>query len=83
MKWSSRNRAVYTTLLTQTIERGRPPSRQELCDALPVFGTTSEVGRILRRMVEAGLVEEVTPGDFVMVRTREGARVTYLVEVAE
>jgi len=82
VKWSSRNAAVYTTLLAQTIERGRPPTRQELADALPPWATPSQVGRILRRMVEAGLVEEVTPGDFVLVRTRKGERVTYLVEVA-
>jgi len=88
VKWSSRNRAVYTTLLAQTIERGRPPTRQEIVDgvalALPLaqWPSTGEVGRILRRMAAVGLVEEVTPGDFVLVRTREGARVTYLVDVA-
>ena len=83
MKWSSRNAAVYTTLLTQTIERGRPPTRQEIADALPPWGTMSEVGRILRRMAAAGLVEEVTPGDFVLVRTREGALVGYSADLVE
>ena len=81
MNWSSRTQAVYTALLDLTTKRGRPPTRAELAAALPPWADTSAVGRTLRRLVEGGFVEEVTPGDFVLVRTRVGGVITYLVEV--
>ena len=81
MNWSSRTQAVYTAMLRLTTDLGRPPTRAELAAALPEWADTSAVGRVLRRLVEGGFVEEVTPGDFVLVRTRVGGVITYLVEV--
>lgn len=81
MNWSSRTTAVHDALLDLTTKRGRPPTRAELAAVLPPWADTSAVGRTLRRLVDGGFVEEVTPGDFVLVRTREGCAITYLVEV--
>ena len=81
MNWSSRTLAVYTAMLTLTTDLGRPPTRAELAAALPEWADTSAVGRVLRRLVDGGLVDEVTPGDFVLTRTRSGEAITYLVEV--
>ena len=82
MRWGKRITATYEALESFTLAHGRPPSRLELVEAMAGddWSDTREIGKVLARLTEAGLVEMHGP-HAVLVRTRDGGRVAYMVEV--
>ena len=82
MRWGKRITATYSALESFTLAHGRPPSRLELVEAMAgdEWSDTREIGKVLARLESAGLVETHGP-HAVLVRTRGGGRVSYLVEV--
>ena len=82
MKWGRRTRTVYRALERLTIALGRPPCRAELTESIDEpWADSSQIGRALKRIQEAGLVKNVGGGHYILERTDDGRDVDYSVEL--